>query len=311
MNEKQLHFFSAIAEFGSFSAAAAVLGLDQPSLSRYIRQLEDDIGAKLFHRTGRGVRLTETGEEFLGIAQRYLKDTDALRHKVDDGRNDLRGSISLGVIQFLGEAFVPDCLLKYNEMRPNMTVQVTGGGSGIIQEMLLSGRIDVGLLYDAGLSGDLVAEQVFTDRLVLYGSRELAGRHGFDGESELSLPRLAGVPIIAQTRQHGLRRAIEHAARRAGVGLNVVFEVDSLVTAKALARRQGGFAVVPFGSVCGDIDRPDVFMPWIGEPRIEVTFSIATARNRKIERGALELVSLIRSDIRDFAKSIEAMSEHR
>ncbi|MCR8547528.1 LysR family transcriptional regulator [Salipiger sp. P9] len=307
MNEKQLQQFVRITEAGSISGAAAMIGIDQPSLSRNLRALEQNIGAQLFYRNGRGVRLTSSGEEFLGIARDFLDELDRLRSRVNVASKELQGTISIGAVQFLGENFVPQCLARFKEKHKNVTLQVTGGGSGIIQEMLLSGRIDLGLLYDAGLSSELLAEVVLTDRVVLLGNAEAARAHGIADCGRIPLSRLHGLPLISASRAHGLRRALDAAARRHGTALNVVYEIDSLVTARTLALKGEAFAVLPFGSLTNYLTLPDAFGAAIVEPDLTVSFSLVSPRNRQLEKGALELATIIRRQIQTYRRDLDTL----
>jgi len=303
MNERHLVYLLEIAERGSLSGAAATLGIDQPSLSRHVKQMEVDLGGALFHRTGRGVRPTSIGELFIDIARRYVEDMADLRQRVDSEREQPQGTVVLGVVQFFGDAFVPACLLKYRATRPNVVVHVTGGSSSIIQEMLLAGRIDLGLVYDAGRSNDLIAEPIMTDKLCLYSTRPV--RESAGGLGVVPFHALAGLPLVLPARQHGLRRAIEHAARLAGVTLSVLYEVDSLITTKAMVRSGDCAAILPFGALGGELAHPNRHLFKIVEPEVDAVFSLATARNRKGGRAATEFIAFIRREMKGFSQDIQ------
>lgn len=306
MNEKQLTYFLRIAEEGSFSIAAAILGVDQSSLSRNIRYLEENIGEKLFHRTGRGVTLTDTGTEFQDVAKRFLEDVEDIRQRVESGSDELRGVVSLGAVQFIGESFLPRCLARFKKTHPNVLVQVGGGGSGIIQEMLLRGRVDIGILYDTAISMELIAEPIFEDRLILFGSTRVAKRYGLSPMQKLRLPQLEDIPLITSSRRHGMRRAIDSAARRTGSRLNIVYESDSLVTSRKLAMLGEAFSITPFGAVSEMLGNPDVFGAPLDEPGLVASFSLATPRNHELKRGARELIAVIRQEFRRFGQELES-----
>src|SRR5487761_679332 len=98
MEFHQLRYVCAIAETGSFSRAAERCHVAQPSLSQQVLKLEKDLGAKLFDRLGRSVRLTEAGRAFLPHARTVLHQTELARSEVDGRRRDARGTVIVGVI---------------------------------------------------------------------------------------------------------------------------------------------------------------------------------------------------------------------
>lgn len=303
LNERQLTYLIEVAQHGTLSGAAVTLGIDQPSLSRYIKQMERDVGDALFHRTGRGVHPTEVGLALLEIARRYVNDLNDLRNSVQEKKDQPRGSVSLGAVQLLGENFAPSCLLKYRIKRPNVLVHLAGGSSDLIQEMLLSGRLDLGLVYDAGLSSDLIAQPIMTEELVIMASH---GPHTKKlGNGKVTLASVADLPLILPGRRHGLRRAVDYAARQAGVRLNIAYEVDSLATIKALVRQGDCFAILPFSGVATEIRENKCQVFQIVEPNISTAFSMAIARNRPSARVAEEFTAFVRQEIGKFTQEMK------
>src|ERR1700736_5902089 len=98
MEIQQIRYVCAVADTGNFSRAAERCHVAQPSLSQQVLKLEEDLGAKLFDRLGRSVRLTEAGRAFVPHARSILHQMEAARAGVEDKRTDVRGSVSVGVI---------------------------------------------------------------------------------------------------------------------------------------------------------------------------------------------------------------------
>src|SRR5579862_139424 len=107
MEFHQLRYVCAIAETGSFSRAAERCQVAQPSLSQQVLKLEEDLGAKLFDRLGRSVRLTEAGRAFLPYARSILEQMEVARSSVADKKADLRGSVAIGVIPTIAPYLMP------------------------------------------------------------------------------------------------------------------------------------------------------------------------------------------------------------
>src|SRR5258708_21420600 len=106
MELHQLRYFCAVAEAGSFSRAAEQSHVSQPSLSQQIMKLEDELGARLFDRLGRSVRLTETGQTFLPRARAVLRELEAARGDVAEQKDSVGGSICVGVIPTIAPYFL-------------------------------------------------------------------------------------------------------------------------------------------------------------------------------------------------------------
>src|ERR1700761_5826374 len=96
MEFHQLRYVCAVAETGSFSRAAERCGIAQPSLSQQVLKLEEDLGAKLFDRLGRSIRLTEAGRAFLPYARSILEQMEMARSSVAEKNADLCGSVAVG-----------------------------------------------------------------------------------------------------------------------------------------------------------------------------------------------------------------------
>src|SRR5580692_7967497 len=107
MEFHQLRYVCAIAETGSFSRAAERCKIAQPSLSQQILKLEEDLGARLFDRLGRSIRVTEAGRAFLPHARSILEQMEAARMSVADKNADLRGNVTVGVIPTIAPYLLP------------------------------------------------------------------------------------------------------------------------------------------------------------------------------------------------------------
>lgn len=107
MEFTQLKYVCAIADTGSFSRAAERCHVAQPSLSQQVLKLEEDLGARLFDRLGRSVRLTEAGRAFLPHARSILHEMEVARSGVEDKRTDVRGSVTVGVIPTIAPYLMP------------------------------------------------------------------------------------------------------------------------------------------------------------------------------------------------------------
>src|ERR1700752_2596894 len=124
MELHQLRYFCAVADSGSFSRAAEQSYLSQPSLSQQILKLEDELGARLFDRLGRSVRLTDLGKTFLPRARAVLRELEAARGDVVERKESVAGSLAVGVIPPIAPYFLPPRLTSFTRHFPQAQVTV-------------------------------------------------------------------------------------------------------------------------------------------------------------------------------------------
>src|ERR1700742_5098161 len=146
MEVHQLRYVCAIAETGSFSRAAERCRVAQPSLSQQVLKLEEDLGAKLFDRLGRSVRLTEAGREFLPHARSILSQMEAARAGVEDKRTDVRGSVIVGVIPTIAPYLMPKCVAAFSKKYPEAKLRILEETTPVLAESLKNLSIDLAIL---------------------------------------------------------------------------------------------------------------------------------------------------------------------
>ncbi len=231
-----LRYFRTIASTGHMTRAARTLGLSQPALSAVVKKLEQEVGAELLHRTGKGVELTEAGRVFLVHAE------DALR-RVESGVVAVRQLVGLesGSIRIGGGAtattyLLPPVVSEIRRKHPGLRFYVRESGSMAIAASVLSGELDLGIVTLAlphsasGGKQDLLAVPFVEDelRLIVPPKHPLAGRKSFRWQD------LAGEAMVGFEAGSAVRAVIDQASAAAGVTLNVVMELRSIESIKQM-----------------------------------------------------------------------------
>ena len=124
MELRQLEYFRVIAETESIHEAARRLNMSQPPLSYQIRQLENELGKRLFDRTGKKVVLTPQGEEFLEHANRILYDVHQAKASMND-TDELKNPLHIGTIESLCTVKFPKIIRKFREQYPRVSIRIT------------------------------------------------------------------------------------------------------------------------------------------------------------------------------------------
>jgi LysR family hydrogen peroxide-inducible transcriptional activator len=243
MELHQLRYFCAIADSGSFSRAAQQTHVSQPSLSQQIRKLEDELGARLFDRLGRTVRLTELGRGFLPRARAILRDLEAARSDVVERKASISGAVSVGVIPTIAPYFLPPVLATFSRKFPQARVTVTEEITPLLLERLRGGNIDVAIvalpLHVKGHEFETVP--LFNEKLyaVLPKRHALADRHA------LSLKELQSEPFLLLRDGHCFRETAVAACKRARVSPQIIFESGQFSSILSMVTAGLGVSIVP------------------------------------------------------------------
>src|SRR5215471_12471491 len=286
----QLRTFRAVAEQLSFSAAAQELSISQPSVSYQVKELEAALGLPLLDRLGKRVRLTEAGQVLYEYARRTLALLDEATLAMEQLRGIERGTLRVGASTTVGIYVIPLALGAYKKRHPNLAVSLEIGSRDVLQDRLKQGALDVAVLSPPIADPDLVAAPFMEDELVMVvpAGHPLAGRTG------LTLRDFADESFLMREVGSGTRVAVEAAARRAGVALQVGMELGSNGAIKHAVEAGLGVAVLSShaielerkggGLVVVDIDGFPILRPW----------SIVHLRRRQLPAAVAQFIEFLR-----------------
>src|SRR5215467_12561341 len=165
MELRHLRYFIECAELLHFTRAAEMLHVSQPTLSIQIHSLEEELGAPLFQRVGRNVRLTEAGSLFLDHARRALREVEAGQQAIHDLKGLLRGSLRIGVTYAFSAEMLPTVLAKFVQFYPAMHVIVTEATTRDVEEGLIHGEFDLGMVFQSPNRDDFQSLKLFKEDL--------------------------------------------------------------------------------------------------------------------------------------------------
>ncbi len=243
MNLKQIETFISVAELGSFSKAAALLGTAQPALSRQIRGLEVELHEHLFERHGRGVTLTEAGQRLLAHGRSILQRVEEARADFGDYPREPSGHLALGLPPSLARRLTLPLIRHFQAHLPKARLEIVEGFSASMADWLVSGRIDLCLLYDPPVHPSLEIASVRQERLCLIG------RHGSLPAQDVGFDELPGYRLILPQRGQTFRAALEAQAARRGIKLDIAWEVSSVPVILDLLSSGLGYAVLTEGAL--------------------------------------------------------------
>jgi DNA-binding transcriptional LysR family regulator len=215
MNLNHLFLFRAVAEAGGFSRAAERIHISQPAISMQVGELEEQLGLTLFHRLGRGVKLTAAGELLLGYAQRVGALAVDAERAMAEVKGLCRGRLAIGASTTIGVYLLPSLLGEYRRLYPDIELQFDIANTEDIERRLVDGTLDAGLTEGLPPSCDGVEIVVFLrDQLVPIARPDHPRLKA--GSRPLTLAQLCAEPMIVREAGSGTRDVIESALAKRG-----------------------------------------------------------------------------------------------
>lgn len=272
MEIRQLRAFIAIAELGTFTAAAQRVHVTQAAISMQIRQLETELGARLFVRAPRHVMLTEAGEQLLQRARQILRDHDAAVDEIAELAGAERGRLRVGSASAMVTTDVLPKLLK--ELRKQHTrseITVASGTSEALVQQILAGEIDVAFVSLPVEARGINTERLSEDQLVAVASPQ----HRLAKQKTISAYTLAGEKLILGERGGNTRRLIDQFFSQAGVSLHVSMELSRQAAIRRMVEEDMGVGIVPLQSVAESVKKGRLVRWWIEGAQINWELGIA------------------------------------
>jgi len=264
---KQLRYFIAIAEEGSFSAAAQRVHVAQPSLSQHVLALERDLRVTLLDRSPRGVSLTESGEILLAHAREIAASMERAVEAVRQSSTEPQGDVSFGLPSSVSMVLSVPLAETVRLELPSVRLRAIEAMSGFIQQWLEDQSIDLGMLYDVSQVRHLNLRLLMTEELCFFAAPD-AWPFGTEPGSPVRLADIAQVELVATSQHHGLRKMIERFTRSNGVRLNIATEMDALHQIKIMVARGSAYTILAPSAAFDFVERGELIMAPIVEPRM-------------------------------------------
>jgi len=273
---RQLRAFVAIAESGTFTAGALRVHVTQAAISMQIRQLETEIGAKVFVRAPRHVILTEAGEQLLRRARHILREHDAALDEIAELAGAERGRLRIGSASamVLTEQ-LPSILKELRKQHPAAEIAVTSGTSEVLVDQILAGEVDIAFVSLPVDVRGIKTERLSQDQLVAIASP----RHKLSKQKTISAYTLAGERLILGERGGNTRRLIDQFFAQAGVTLHVAMELSRQQAIKRMVEEDMGVGIVPLQSVKDEVEKGRLIRWWIEGAQINWELGIAQLSN--------------------------------
>ena len=296
MDFRQIESFVRVAELGSFTKAAQMLGMTQPALSRQIRMLEVDLHQSLLVRNGRGAVPTEAGKLLLSHGRGILHQVARAREDLGRVRGALAGRVAIGLPPSLARVLTVPLTRAVRAQLPEARVSISEGLSTQMQEWLVDGRLDIAVLYNARASADIDISPLLDEELLLVQARQ-PGLAEDPPPGPITLAEVAALPLVIPSRPNAIRTHVETEMAQIGCRMQVALEIDGVSAILDLVADGAGAALLSRNAVASCI-RPSAYqVRAVCDPPLRTRLFLAVSSMRPTTLTQHATLDLIRSTL--------------
>jgi LysR family transcriptional regulator, transcriptional activator of the cysJI operon len=288
----RLKVFRAVTEHLSFRKAAEHLFLTQPAVTLQIKALENDLGVRLFDRAAGRISLTRQGSVLLRYANKIAALTCQAERELGGADGTVSGELSLGVSTTFAQYVLPRLLGAFLDEHPRVHFTLHSGNTAEIVQLLLNGKVSVGLIEGPARDRSVRTEPFMEDELVLITSRDFPSR-------QLSHDQLLASTLLMREQGSGSRRVVETALEKAGFKLKSfrrVMDLDSTETIKSAVEAGLGVGFVSRWAISKELQLGTLKTAQVSQLRITRHFTLISRSGPELQGppGALRTFALAR-----------------
>lgn len=288
MDIRQLGYFIEVARQGSYSKASQNLHLSQPTLSKTVKTLEDELSVLLFDRSTRRIELTDAGELVLSHAQHIMKSLDNLGSALSDFKKIKTGKIKIGLPPLIGASFFPKIIGDFHHLYPNIQIQLIEDGGKMIEQSLLEGGIDVGVVVLP------VDKEVF--EVIPLVERELVlivnSAHPLAERTNVSFRDLQNESFILYSKGYSLHDRVRDMCIRHGFEPTVTHESGHWLFISEMVSANLGISLLP-ETICHKLDPYKITAVRMIEPKVEWNLAIIWRKHYYLSYAAKEWIQFV------------------
>ena len=250
MEFREIATFLQAAQLKSFSKAAKKLNYSQGTVTIQIKNLEEELGVRLFDRIGKQISLTERGEQFYQYAVTLMKDLEEIKCSLSDTR-ELTGSLALGTIESLCSSLLPPILSEYHRRFPKVNVSVAIDSPKALLDKLNDNSLDIVYFLDKRISDRRWIKVLEKPEDIVFAASSV---HPLAGRSSLKLDEVISHPFLLTEKAASYRHILDQYLAAYGKQIRPVLEIGNTDFIVHMLRENAGISLLPFFSVRRDIE---------------------------------------------------------
>jgi DNA-binding transcriptional LysR family regulator len=296
---RQLTALVTVADTGSVTAAARLLSMVQPAVTRQIRTLEEELGAPLFNRTRRGMILTADGELLVERARRALAELERARIEISRDTGEVTGVVRVGLLESVADVLAQPLAASVARAYPGIELRILTAYSGHLQQWLDDHDIDLSLLYNLTSTPTLAVIPLLREQLWAVAPPDA----GLRPETPVTWKQLLSQPLVLPIPGHGLRTLIDLARSQLPGQPHVSVQVNSIDLQKRLVLAGHGWTVLPAAGVAGDIAAGRLSGAPLSSPEAERSVVLGLQPGRRPPTAVSTVAAELRRLIRELVRS--------
>ena len=294
MDFKRIQHFIHAAEAGSISTAAARLHIVQPALSQSIQRLEDELNVTLFERSRRGIKLTQSGETFLGHAYGILNQYNRAKEALSTVGGAPKGSVSVAMTASALEVLTVPLNANLVARYPEIELNLEEGLAGSILQGLDAGWFDLVMNYLLPPSESLIAQPLFQEEMFLVSAIESESDRQ---DTPVEFADLKGLPLMLPKAHHGVLGVLEPIAREHGFSITRSPHRGALHPTIKLIEAGFGPSVLPMSAIQGRTANKRLSIRRITNPSVSLTLYLAYPSRAQLTPATVAVMDVLRKTI--------------
>lgn len=295
MNIEHLQAFYETVKCNSISKAAESLHLTQPGLSMQIKNLEKEFGAKLLHRSNKGVELTEEGKVVFNYADTILSIKGNIERDLKNLHKEAP-KLMIASCKSIGEYALPCSIYMFKKLYNEVDIDMKVANSSEVIDLLNSHTTNIGIIQDESNSEDICIKKIISDELILVGKTD-------DYKSNISIEELKTLPLILREDTSNARHLIVEALKKLGVrleDLNVIYDLNSPEAIKSSISAGNGFSFLPRLILKKELKQGILHEIGVDDIKINFNYNIAFRKNYIFTEYEQKFIDFIISSKRGF-----------
>lgn len=296
MEHRLLKTFKAVAEAGSFTAAALRIHLTQAAVSVHIKQLEEEIGTPLFLRVNKKLYLTDAGRLLLTHTENILRAYDSAQSDLAAMTQAARDHLHIGVASTAVTAHpLPEILSEVKRKHSLLDLMVVGGTSEWIISQILDSKLDIGLVSLPVENTDVATERLRSDKLVAV----LSPDHRLARSRVMTPEQLAAEPLILGEKGGNTRRLIDIFFEKSGLAPVIVMELQRTEAILKMVERRFGVTILPQAAVQREVKHGRLRAIPVRDLNLRWEFGVAYLKSDYLPAAVNNFIKLCRAYLND------------
>ncbi len=287
MDIRHLEYFSEVAEHLSFTKASQTLHVTQPSISKAVKNLEDELGVPLFYRSSKQLELTDAGKAVLINARKVLEAFNSLTGELTDIMELKRGEVRIGIPPIIGAAFFSKLISHYKERFPLVKITLTEVGTKKIKQGVDEGSLDIGLICTFPTqNSNFEIIKVLKDPLMLVLHKD----HPLNAQKDVRFSDLINEPFVLYRKDFSLHDLILDACAKHDFQPNIVCESSQKDFLLGMVEGKLGVALLP-SKICESINQNELTVLPFSNPIVNLELGMIWKKNKYLSFAVREFIS--------------------